>query len=143
MFNNSTQRLVAVAHGEKEGDIYDSIISTACNRIHILIHILIILLIGRSGELLVLLTVIKLLTNQGPGTGMQALATAAKVTNGKKRWCRVCKLGLTVVNNYPSYCSRRHKFHFYLTTQIFFFVNVVFTTILAKIYLVVTTNKFL
>ena len=56
------------------GDISSSIISMIHNLIHILIRILILLL----GELLVLLIFIELLTNQGPLTGIQGMATAAK-----------------------------------------------------------------
>ena len=45
-----------------------------------LIRIQILLL----GELVVLLTFIELLTNQGPGTGAQGIATAANITKSEK-----------------------------------------------------------
>ena len=54
--------------------------STLRNLTRILIRILIPLL----RELLVLLTFIELLTNHGSGTGVQGIATAAKITKGEK-----------------------------------------------------------
>ena len=71
----------ATAHGQKWGDFSGSIISTLHNLTCILICILILLL----GKLLVLLTFIELLTNQGTGTGVQAMATAANITKSLQK----------------------------------------------------------
>ena len=64
------------------------LISTLRNLTRILIRILMLLL----GELLVLLILIELLTNQGLETGVQGMPTAAKITKSEKRQYRICKL---------------------------------------------------